>query len=115
MLTQNLIVQYNMAFTSIALSIIYVIASLLWIIFGFVKRFVFMRRFGLCLSVLAIAKLFLLDLPGLTDGHRIVSYFAFGATLLGISFVYQYFSKHFTLKLSDTVEDRVEDEEHGAN
>jgi uncharacterized membrane protein len=48
---------------------------------------------------LAVAKLFLIDLPDLTGGYRIISYFAFGATLLGISFVYQYFSKQFALKL----------------
>ena len=99
LLTQVLVVQYSVPFTSIAISIIFVIAALLWIIFGFVKRYVFMRRFGLGLSILAVAKLFLVDLPGLTDGHRIVSYFAFGATLLGISFVYQYFRKHFVLKI----------------
>jgi len=101
LLTQNLVVQYNMAVTSMVLSIIFVIAALVWIIFGFVKRFVFMRRFGLGLSILAVAKLFLVDLPDLTGGHRIISYFAFGVTLLGISFVYQYFSKQFALKLNE--------------
>jgi len=98
-LTQNLVIRYNMAVTSMALSIIFVIAALIWIIYGFVKRFAFMRRFGLGLSIFAVAKLFLVDLPGLTSEHRIVSYFAFGATLLGISFVYQHFSKRFALKL----------------
>ena len=101
MLVQNLVLQYNVAFTSMFISIVFVVAALLWIIFGFVKRFIFMRRFGLALSILAIAKLFLVDLPGLTDGYRVVSYFAFGATLLGISFVYQYFSKVFALKLPE--------------
>ncbi|MCL1786869.1 MAG: DUF2339 domain-containing protein [Defluviitaleaceae bacterium] len=98
-LTQNLVSQYNMAVTSMALSIIFVTAALVWIIFGFVRRFVFMRRFGLALSIMAVAKLFLVDLPSLTGGYRIISYFAFGAALLGISFVYQYFSKQFALKL----------------
>lgn len=52
-----------------------------------------MRRFGLCLSFLALAKLFLLDLAGLSEGRRIVSFFVFGALMLLISFVYRYFSK----------------------
>jgi len=99
LLTHNLVVQYNMSVTSMVLSIIFVVAALLWIIFGFVRRFVFMRRFGLGLAVIAVAKLFLVDFQGLTDGNLVVSYFAFGLTLLGISFVYQHFSKRFALKL----------------
>jgi len=99
LLTQSLIVQYRIDFTSMVFSIIYVVAALAWIIFGFVKRYMFMRRFGLVLTILAVGKLFLVDLQQLTDASRIVSFFAFGATLLGISFVYQYFSKHFAVKL----------------
>jgi uncharacterized membrane protein len=92
-LTQNLITQYRLEVTSTVISIIYVVAAFAWISFGFVRRFAFIRRFGLGLSILAVAKLFLVDLPDLTQGYRIISYFAFGLTLLGISFVYQYFSK----------------------
>jgi uncharacterized membrane protein len=40
-----------------------------------------------------MAKLFLLDLSILSEGYRIISYFAFGIVLIAISFVYQYFSK----------------------
>jgi len=104
LLTHNLVAQYNMSVTSMVLSIIFVVAALLWIIFGFVRRFVFMRRFGLGLAVLAVAKLFLVDFQGLTDGNLVVSYFAFGLTLLGISFVYQHFSKKFALKLDEANE-----------
>jgi len=100
-LTQNLVAQYNLAFTSMVISIIFVIAALAWIIYGFVRMFAFMRRFGLALSVVAVAKLFLVDLYSLTQGHRIISYFAFGITLLGISFVYQYFSKRLTPKIKE--------------
>jgi len=103
-LTQNLIVQYDLAVTSMILSIIFVIAALAWIIYGFVKRFAFMRRFGLLLSVIAVAKLFLIDLQDLTQVSRIISFFAFGVTLLGISFVYQYFSKRLAPKLESEYE-----------
>jgi len=92
-LTQNLITQYRLEFSNAAISIIYLAAALTWIIFGFAKRYVFIRRFGLAMSMLSVAKLFIIDLAFLTQGYRIVSYFVFGIILLAISFVYQYFNK----------------------
>jgi uncharacterized membrane protein len=97
-LTQNLIAQYNLSFSSAAISVIYVLAALAWIIYGFTKRFAFIRRFGLALAIFAVAKLFLIDLASLTQGYRIISYFALGIVLLAISFVYQHFSKRLELK-----------------
>ena len=97
-LTETLILQYNLSFTNAAISIIYVVTALSWIIFGFVKRYSFIRRFGLGLAIMAVAKLFLLDLSFLTEVARIVSYFAFGLTLLAISFVYQHFNKKLEIK-----------------
>ncbi|MDR0315948.1 MAG: DUF2339 domain-containing protein [Treponema sp.] len=97
-LTQNLIVQYNLSFSSAAISVIYVLAALAWIIYGFTRRFAFIRRFGLVLAIFAVIKLFLIDLASLTQGYRIISYFALGIALLAISFVYQYFSKRLELK-----------------
>jgi uncharacterized membrane protein len=98
LLSQNLIAQFNLSFSSAVISIIYALTALAWIIFGFVRRFVFIRRFGLGLAIFAVVKLFLLDLRGLTQGFRMVSYFALGISLIGISFVYQYFSKRLELK-----------------
>lgn len=92
-LTQNLITQYDLSFSSAVISIIYVLTAFAWIVYGFVKRYSFIRRFGLGLAILAVIKLFIIDLFSLTQGFRIVSYFALGFTLLAISFVYQYFSK----------------------
>ncbi|HEY5586058.1 MAG TPA: DUF2339 domain-containing protein [Ruminiclostridium sp.] len=92
-LTQNLITQYNLGFNNAVISIIYLITSLAWITFGFIKRYAFIRRFGLGLCMLAVAKLFIVDLSFLSQGYRIVSYFVFGLTLIAISFVYQYFNK----------------------
>lgn len=97
-LTEILISQYSLQFTNAAISIIYVVAALSWIIFGFVKRYAFIRRCGLALAVFAVAKLFLLDLSFLSDLARIFSYFAFGLTLLAISFVYQHFNKKLEIK-----------------
>jgi uncharacterized membrane protein len=98
LLSQNLIAQYSLSFSSAVISIIYALTALAWIVFGFVRRFVFIRRFGLALAIFAVVKLFLLDLAGLAQGYRIVSYFALGISLIGISFVYQYFSKRLELK-----------------
>jgi uncharacterized membrane protein len=57
------------------------------------------RRFGLGLSFMAVAKLFLFVLSFLSEGYRIISYFAFGFVLIAISFVYQYFNKRLEVKL----------------
>jgi len=103
LLSQNLIAQYNLSFSSAVISVIYVLASLAWIIYGFVRRFAFIRRFGLALAIFAVVKLFLIDLANLTQGYRIVSYFALGVTLIAISFVYQYFSKRLELKEGMTI------------
>ena len=97
-LTQNLITQYNLPFSSAGISIIYVLTALAWIVYGFLRRYSFIRRFGLGLAILAVIKLFLLDFSRLTQGYQIVSYFALGVTLVAISFVYQYFSKRLELK-----------------
>lgn len=97
-LTQNLISFYDLAFNNFILSLIYIVTAFSWIVFGFVKRFSSTRRFGLGLSFLAIAKLFIIDLYSLTQGLRIISYFAFGITLIAISFIYQYFNKRLDLK-----------------
>lgn len=92
-LTQNLIIQYGLGFNNAVISIIYLITALIWITFGFIKRYAFIRRFGLGLSILSVAKLFIIDLSFLSSGYRIVSYFVFGVMLIAISFIYQYFSK----------------------
>jgi len=97
-LTQNLIAQFNLSFSNAAISIIYVLTALAWIVFGFAHRYSFIRKFGLGLAILSVIKLFLIDLAGLTQGFQIISYFALGITLIAISFVYQYFSKRLELK-----------------
>jgi Predicted membrane protein (DUF2339). len=97
-LTQNLMTQYSVDFSSVSISIIYVLIALFWIIFGFIKRYILIRKFGLGISLLAVAKLFIIDLAFLTQGYRIFSYFVLGITLIAISFVYQYFNKRLEPK-----------------
>ncbi|MNI73332.1 hypothetical protein D3C73_1293330 [compost metagenome] len=57
--------------------------------FGFRRRYVYIRRFGLALSLLATGKLLLYDLTLLNTGSKIIAYFSFGLCLLGISYLYQ--------------------------
>jgi hypothetical protein len=97
-LTQILITQLGFSFASAAISIIYAVTALAWIIYGFSRRFSVIRKFGLGLAVFSVAKLFLADLSRLTQGYQIISYFALGGTLIAISYVYQYFSKRLELK-----------------
>ncbi|MCL2071500.1 MAG: DUF2339 domain-containing protein [Oscillospiraceae bacterium] len=92
-LTQNLIGFYDIPFAGMTISIVYAVLALLWCIFGFWKRFTFMRRFGLAMSLLVVSKLFLIDMWALSEGYRIITYFALGLSLIGISFVYQHFTK----------------------
>ena len=99
-LTQNLIINYDVAFTNIAFSIIYVLTALAWIVFGFVKRYKVIRLFGLGLALFSVAKLFVIDLNALTQGYRIISFFALGISLIAISFIYQYFNKRLEMKES---------------
>ena len=97
-LSQNLLVQYSVDFSNFVLSIIYMLTAMFWIILGFIKRYKFIRIFGLGLSFLSVIKLFVIDLSSLTQTFRIISYFALGIILLAISFVYQHFSKRLELK-----------------
>ena len=103
-LTQNLIAQYNLAFSSAVISVLYALAALAWIVFGFTRRYAFMRRFGLGLAVLSVVKLFVIDLYNLTQGYRITSFFILGFALITISFVYQYFNKRLELKAGLIIE-----------
>ena len=105
-LTQTLIHQYDLSFTSVVISLIYLVAAISFIYFGFAKRYSLLRRFGLGLAILAIVKLFLVDLGDLTQGYQIVSYFSFGAVLLGISYIYQYFTKKLLTKGEEADHDK---------
>lgn len=93
LLTELLLGQFRLAFTNPLISILYLVTALGWILCGFWRRYASMRRFGLGLSFLALAKLFLIDLSGLSEGKRIIAFFAFGALMILISFVYRFFSK----------------------
>ncbi len=103
-LTQILVFQYELHFSNYLISIIYVMIALGCIIFGFIKRFSYQRKMGLVLSIITVTKLFIIDLARLTEGYRIISYFALGISLVAISFVYQYFSKRLELEIDNLMD-----------
>jgi uncharacterized membrane protein len=90
---QNLIVVFGLSLNNAIITAVLAATALGWIIFGFAKRYQYIRLSGLGLSFLTVIKLFIVDLGFLSAGMRIVSYFMLGAALLAISFVYQRFSR----------------------
>jgi uncharacterized membrane protein len=104
-MTQSLIYQYGLPFSSAAISILYVLTAFGWIVFGFARRYSYVRKFGLGLAILSVVKLFLVDLANLGEGVRILSYFSLGAMLIAISYVYQYFNKRLEQKTEAPAED----------
>ena len=105
--TINLIRAYGLSFSSFWISIAYVLTALLWTILGFVKRNALLRRFGLGLALLSVAKLFIIDLGTLAQGFRILSYFILGAILVAISYVYQYFNKRLEQSVPQEKQDDI--------
>jgi uncharacterized membrane protein len=87
--------QYRLALTNIAFSAAYIAAAFVCIAIGLWRRSAATRRFALALSVIAIAKLFLIDSFKLTLGYRVAGYFIFGIVLIGMSLLYQVFYKKF--------------------
>jgi uncharacterized membrane protein len=90
---QNLVVAFDLSINNIIITAVLAATALGWIIFGFAKRYQYIRLAGLGLSFLTVIKLFIIDLGFLSEGLRIISYFMLGIALLAISFVYRYFSK----------------------
>lgn len=101
-ITAFLTVQFQLENTNLAFSLIYLFTALAAIKYGFIRKFVYCRRVGLGLSLLATTKLFIFDLAFLTSLYRIFAYFCFGFVLLGISYLYQH--------LKGGREDRVDGE-----
>lgn len=82
-----------LAFTSCIISIFYLVVAVVWIIWGFLKDFPLMRRFGLALTLLASGKLFLFDFAGIDDMARTGMFILFGIILLVVSFIYAVFER----------------------
>ena len=75
--------------SSIALSIFWLIYSIILLAVGIIGKYKGARLGGLALLILAIFKLFFYDLWSLGTLYRIISSISLGVVLLAISFVYQ--------------------------
>ncbi|MDV2684672.1 DUF2339 domain-containing protein [Alkalihalophilus lindianensis] len=84
-----LTVQFRLADVGFVFSSVFLIVAVAYILYGFKKQYVYIRRIGLGLTLLSTGKLFLYDLAFLTETSKIVAYFGFGVVLLGISYLYQ--------------------------
>lgn len=81
--------QFHLGGNHLVSSLVWILAALTALIYGFRKNYIYTRRFGLGLSIVATAKLFIIDLAFLDTLKKIVAYFIFGFVLLGISYLYQ--------------------------
>lgn len=86
--TALIINQLNLSNINLTMSILFIAMSFIYIIYGFRKRFVILRRFGLGLSIFSTGKLFIFDLAFLDTLGKIAAYFCFGIVLMGISYIY---------------------------
>lgn len=89
LITAFLIVQFRLGDINLLFSFVYLLLAISYILYGFQKRYAYVRRIGLGLALLSTTKLFLYDLSFLGAGSKIIAYFCFGIVLLGISFIYQ--------------------------
>jgi len=81
--------QFGLGDISFIVSLIFLISAFIYIMIGFKNNYVYLRRFGLGLSLFAVAKLAFYDLAFLELGLKIVAYFIFGIITILISLFYQ--------------------------
>ncbi|TDL31866.1 DUF2339 domain-containing protein [Jeotgalibacillus sp. S-D1] len=98
-------VQFRLGDVGFVFSLVFLVVAVGYILYGFKKRYVSIRRIGLGLTLLTTGKLFLYDLIFLAETSKIVAYFCFGIMLLGISYIYQ--------KVSSRQKEAEEGEEAG--
>lgn len=93
LITSTVMAQFGVEFSSAIISTIYIFISIVLLIVGFKKNYTIVRSSGLAIILCTFAKLCFIDTRSLESTWKILSYFAFGAILIIISFVYQKFSK----------------------
>lgn len=83
------------AYGHFLLTLAIMIYAFLFIRYGFAKKYIYIRRFGLSLSFFACIKLLLVDLSHLNTLWRIISFFVLGGICMGISYLYQRISRSY--------------------
>ena len=85
---------------SLAISAFLMLYGAALLTLGFVKRSAFTRWQALVLLLFTIAKVFLYDMSGLSQGYRVASFLGLGVLLMAVSFAYQ--KDWLNLKNSET-------------
>ncbi|MBA9084668.1 hypothetical protein FHR92_001129 [Fontibacillus solani] len=101
-------IQFHLGHIELLFSIVYLLLSIGYIMYGFRYRYILIRRVGLGLSLLSTGKMLLFDLNLMTAGSKIVAYFSFGIVLLGISYIYQRVSSRMKQQDHEKGQDSVE-------
>lgn len=92
-ITTVLMGQFDVSFSNVLISAIYIAFACVLLFIGFRKRYTVVRAGGLVLVLCALAKLCFVDTHSLDTIWKIGAYFAFGAVLIVISYFYQRFNK----------------------
>lgn len=88
-LTVFINIQLQLNKVGLAISLLYLLLAISYILYGFRKRYMYIRRLGLGLTLVSTGKLIFFDLSFLSSGSKIIAYFSFGIVLIGVSFIYQ--------------------------
>lgn len=81
--------QFQLGDVSFVLSSVYLVLAIGYLLYGFRKGHVYLRRVGLAVTLLSTGKLILVDLTFLSELSKIFAYFIYGIALIGISYLYQ--------------------------
>lgn len=103
LITSVLMGQFDVKFTNVLISAIYIAFACVLLYLGFKNRYTVVRFGGLILVLCALAKLCFVDTHSLNTIWKIGAYFAFGAVLIVISYVYQKFNKKLEKESLSTV------------
>lgn len=93
LITASIMYQFKVQFSNVIISTVYIAVACVLLVIGFKKNYTVVRTTGLILILCAFAKLCFIDTLHLDSTWKIASYFAFGAILICISYIYQRFSK----------------------
>lgn len=108
LVTTTATMQFDIAFSSVIISAIYLGVACVLLYIGFRKSFTVVRSGGLVLILFAFAKLCFIDTRQLDSGWKIASYFAFGAILITVSYFYQRFAKRLEKETESIIEKTIE-------
>ncbi|MBN1571794.1 MAG: DUF2339 domain-containing protein [Deltaproteobacteria bacterium] len=92
----------------LSLSGIWAVYSIILVILGFIRKHTPSRIFAIALFGITIFKVFIIDLSGLEQVYRIVSFIGLGVILLSVSFLYTRYKDKI---IEAVVGDGTEDEE----